>query len=84
MVSFFTKVLRLVSRYVLRYIGEVFTKESVVFENHEIFVGILLYKKAKKVRYNLTTYVIYFCLVLIIDIKCKELNVIKSSSNKKN
>ena len=44
------------------YIGESLPN----FKNHEILVRFLLYKKAKKVHYNLTTYVIYFSLVFTL------------------
>lgn len=36
---------------------------------------ILLYKKPKKVRYNLTTYLIYFCLVLKYSLSIWQKNI---------
>lgn len=42
---FLTELLRLISGKIVRNIRDVFTKESVVFENHDIVVGINYYIK---------------------------------------
>ena len=44
-VLFLAQILRLVSAQVRKYVRDVSTEESIVLEDHDIFVGKILYKK---------------------------------------